>query len=263
MINQTDKELFEAFSDIYFEEDIHKYTDSAGTDYTSVTTWVGKFEPDKDWDKIAEKCLKKPENAGKTIKSLRAEWKSKGDYACALGTCVHSVLELLAAKKDFKPDSALYEKFEGLQKDFEWRKQKAKEMFAALKKVYVPIRTEFIVYDRDWKLCGTIDGLYYNLKKDCYSILDWKTSKKFDRANRYAKMKKPFETEDDCNTVHYSMQLSAYKAILEKHCPSIKIGEMMLVQIPSEETGKAEVFDCHDYSKKITEYLDGNIPAAE
>jgi hypothetical protein len=68
-------------------------------------------------------------------------------------------------------------------------------------------------------------------------------------------MKAPFETEDDCNCVHYSMQLSMYKAILEKHCPSIKIGEMMLVQIPNKETSKSEIYLCQDYSKKFLEYF--------
>jgi hypothetical protein len=55
------------------------------------------------------------------------------------------------------------------------------------------------------------------------------------------------------------MQLSLYKAILEKHCPSMKIGEMMLVQIPCKETAKSEIFLCKDYSQKLIEYLDSRI----
>lgn len=248
-------ELWQAFDDIFFEEDVHRYTDSVGTKYTSVTTFVGQFESDKDWDLIAEKCLKKPENFGKTVESLRAEWKAKGDYACTLGTAVHSVMEYAWAKKDFKPDPKIFEQYEGMEEDFAWRKQKANELFKKLKEIYVPIRNEFIVYDRDWKLCGTIDFLCLNKVKQCYSILDWKTSKKFDQHNRYQKMKAPFETEDDCNCNHYSMQLSVYQAILEKHCPDIKIGERILVQIPSKETSKSEIYSCKDYTKKILDYF--------
>ena len=64
---------------------------------------------------------------------------------------------------------------------------------------------------------GTIDMLAYNLKKGCYSIIDWKTSKKFDQGNSFTPyMKPPFEHVLSCNTNEYSLQLSLYKYILEK-----------------------------------------------
>lgn len=251
-------ELWKQFSDIYFEELGHKYTDSLGTKYTSVTTFVGQFEPDKDWDLIAEKAIKNNKDGkytGMSVPEVRAQWKYSGDYACTLGTAVHAKLENLWYKKAFHPDSSIFEKFPEMKEDYDWREQKATELFNMLKKTYVPVRNEFIVYDRDWKLVGTIDMLAYNTVKQCYSILDWKTSKKFDKTNRYQKMKAPFETEDDCNCNHYSMQLSVYQAILEKHCPDIKIGERVLVQIPSKETEKAEIYNCKDYTKKILDYF--------
>lgn len=258
---QLYKELWNAFNDIHFEEVGHKYTDSVGTKYTSVTTFIGQLEPDKDWDMIAEKASQKlgGKYYGKQVADIRAEWKQTGDYACTLGTAVHSVAEFEWQNKEFYPDYNELDKFEGMREDFEWRKKKAKSLIATLKERYIPIKNEFIVYDRDWGLVGTIDFLCYNKIKDCYAILDWKTSKKFDHTNRYQKMKEPFNTEDDCNCNHYSMQLSLYKAILEKHCPSMKIGEMMLVQIPCKETAKSEIFLCKDYSQKLIEYLDSRI----
>jgi hypothetical protein len=39
----------------------------------------------------------------------------------------------------------------------------------------------------------------------------------------------------------------------------MKIGEMMLVQIPCKETAKSEIFLCKDYSQKLIEYLDSRI----
>ena len=51
---QLYKELWNAFNDIHFEEVGHKYTDSVGTKYTSVTTFIGQLEPDKDWDMMME-----------------------------------------------------------------------------------------------------------------------------------------------------------------------------------------------------------------
>lgn len=68
-------------------------------------------------------------------------------------------------------------------------------------------------------------------------------------------MKAPFSTYDDCNCAEYSIQLSTYKAILEKHCPDIKIGEMVLIQLPKEGTDP-DIFKCYDFSERIKIYLD-------
>ena len=254
---QLFEEMWNAFNDIHFEEVGHRYTDSVGTKYTSVTTFVGQFESDKDWDLIAEKASKKRDGKyyGKTVAEIRNEWKMAGDYACTLGTAVHSVAEFEWQNKEFYPDYNSLDKFEGMHEDFDWRKQKAKALIGVLKERYVPIKNEYIVYDREWGLVGTIDFFCWNKVTGQYAILDWKTSKKFEHANKYQKMKPPFETEDDCNCNHYSMQLSLYKAILEKHCPDIRIGEMMLVQIPGKTTGTAEIYRCKDYSEKLITYL--------
>lgn len=256
MINVNMIEVNDAFSDIFFEEIPHKYTDSFGTDYTSVTTFVGKFEQEKDWNLIAEKASKNPNNAvayGKPVDEIRAAWKYSGDYACALGTMVHSVMEYGWQNKEFYPDDRILEKYPGMKEDFEYRKKLAKDILKAMKQKYVPLKNEFIVYDRDWKLCGTIDFLAYNKKDDCVAILDWKTNKKWDHNNRYQKLTGPFSELDDCNIKHYEIQLNTYKAILEKHT-SIKVDEMCLIQIPS--VGKPpEIHKCNDLQNIIVPYL--------
>lgn len=254
-------QMINAFSDIYFEEIPHKYTDSLGTKYTSVTTFIGKMETDKDWDEIALKASKNRNNPtafGKSVEEIRAAWKYAGDYACALGTMVHSVMELGWQNKEFYPDETIFEKFPGMKEDFLWRKQKAKTLLTKLKEIYIPIKNEFIVYDADWKLCGTIDFLAYNKKLNCVSILDWKTNKKWDYSNKYNHMKAPFEMLDDCNIKHYELQLNTYKAILEKHT-NIKINEMVLIQIPNEEQGKALVHRCENRQKILLPYLNSLI----
>lgn len=249
-------ELNEAFSDIFFEEIPHKYTDSYGTKYTSVTTFVGKFEQAKDWNLIAEKAIKNNKDGrytGKTVEQVRAEWKQSADYACRLGTDIHAIMEFGWQNKEYYPDETLFENFPGMKEDYELRKQKAKYILNGMKDIYTPIKNEFIVYDRDWKLCGTIDFLAYNKKKDCISILDWKTNKKWDFTNKYQKLKAPFNDKDDCNIVHYEIQLNTYKAILEKHT-SLRVGEMVLVHIPPEN-GSPELHKCADYQNKIIPYL--------
>lgn len=264
------KQLWDAFNDIYFEEGPHTYTDSVGTEYTSVTTFCGQFQAEKDWDAIAKKsalkaCKKdikglddkeKEKILSEKAKELRKTWKKSGDYATTLGTEVHAVMEYLWQNKDYAGNKDKMALFPGMLEDFEYRKNKCKELFNSMKKMYVPIKNEFIVYDKDWKLCGTIDFLCWNKIKGCYAILDWKTSKEFTRSNFYhEKLKAPFSAYDACNTVEYSIQLSTYKAILEKHCPDIKIGELVLIQLPKEGT-EPDVFKCFDFSDTLTKYLD-------
>ena len=145
---QLYKELWNAFNDIHFEEVGHKYTDSVGTKYTSVTTFIGQLEPEKDWDMIAERASQKlgGKYYGKQVADIRAEWKQAGDYACTLGTAVHSVAEFEWQNKEFYPDYNELDKFEGMREDFEWRKKKAKSLIATLKERYIPIKNEFIVF---------------------------------------------------------------------------------------------------------------------
>ena len=67
-------------------------------------------------------------------------------------------------------------------------------------------------------------------------------------------MKEPFNHIVNCNTSEYSLQLSLYKYILEKYT-SIRIGEMVLFQIPGKDNPMPQVFRCLDLSNYIAEFL--------
>lgn len=269
------EQLWNAFSDIFFDELPHKYTDSYGTNYTSVTTFVGQLEQEKDWDEIAKKAIKSaetavkqgkepkhPEYLGKTVEELRAMWKASGDYACVLGTMVHATLEYAWQNKQFYPDKRLFEQYSGMEEDYKYRKEKCDHIMKLLRERYIPIKNETIVYDREWRLCGTIDFLAYNKKKKCVSILDWKTNKSWEFTNRYQKLNAPFNFLDDCNINHYELQLNTYKAILEKHT-DIKVGEMRLVQIPNSNKSLIETHECRDLQETLIPYLNGRIEKKE
>ena len=165
-------------------------------------------------------------------------------------------MELIWQKKNYNFDKRLNEKFPDMEEDFNFRKQRCIELFNKMKKVYTPVANEFIVYDQPNGICGTIDALMYNTKKNCFSIIDWKTSKKFDTGNQWSEyMKEPFSHVINCNTAHYSLQLSLYKYILEKYT-SIKIGELVLFQIPGKEIPMPQVFTCFDFSSQIAKYFE-------
>lgn len=144
------EELWNAFSDIFFEEETHTYTDSNGTKYTSATGWIHQFSPEKDWDAIA---AKKAAKTGEDPEELKAKWKASGDYAKTLGTAVHSVLENLWYKKNFNPDPKIFEQFPEMKEDFLYRKKTCQNLFNKMKNIYAPVANEFIVYDQENGLC--------------------------------------------------------------------------------------------------------------
>lgn len=171
------------------------------------------------------------------------------------GTECHLVMENIWQKKNYNFDKRLNEKFPEMEEDFNYRKGVCKEIFNKMKNIYVPIANEFIVYDQENGICGTIDALMYNTKKDGYSIIDWKTSKKFDTGNQWSDyMKEPFSHVLNCNTSEYSLQLSLYKYIIEKYT-SIKICELVLFQIPGKDNPMPQVFRCLDFSSQIAKFL--------
>ena len=76
---------------LYFKEEGHKYTDSNGNSYTSVTTlihdnYVPKFNK-KYW------LHKKAKELGISEKQLEKQWQDITDEACARGTVTHNGLE--------------------------------------------------------------------------------------------------------------------------------------------------------------------------
>ena len=87
---------------IYFDEELHRYTDDLDNVYTSTTTLIGKYHEDFNTDMMAEICEKIGKNPrhpkylkykGKTKKQLLYEWKAETERACNQGTVKHNFLE--------------------------------------------------------------------------------------------------------------------------------------------------------------------------
>lgn len=149
-------ELWNAFNDISFNEPDHKYTDSKGTLYQSATGWIKQFEAETNWEEIKKNKAKK---LGKTVEELTKEWDRNSHYATSLGTECHLVMENIWQKKNYNFDKRLNAEFPEMEEDFNYRKGVCKEIFNKMKKIYVPIANEFIVYDQENAICGTIDML--------------------------------------------------------------------------------------------------------
>lgn len=239
---------------LYFQEEGHKYTDTLGNKYTSVTTlihdkYVPKFDK-KYW------LHKKSVELGISEKTLAKQWQDITDEACARGTKTHNRIE------DGIKDNSMFSKAVqylkqvksgrcitvadipnlipqplNLDKFIEATDNRYPEIYRVFK-VYLDrgytIYSEIGTYIPSLLISGTIDILCY--KPDNFVILDWKTNRnglqftsgyyKKDKTTIPAQLTKEWVEKDErmlpplnnlpnCNGMHYTMQLSSYARMVE------------------------------------------------
>ena len=238
---------------LYFEESAHKYTDTLGNEYRSVTTLIGDYYPHFDADYWAHK---KAREQGKSEKQIKAEWDRIRNEACERGTITHNGLE--DAIKDVSQFKKAIQYLTEVQTgrcitvadipnllpkplDVEQFKEATDGKYPEIYRVFdfytqrgYTIYSEIGCYLIDYLVSGTIDILC--IREDDFVILDWKTNRdglKFE-AGYYKKDKSiipnqltnewvqkdefmlpPLGHLPNCNGYHYTMQLSLYAYAVE------------------------------------------------
>ena len=239
---------------LYFDEPTHKYTDSLGNSYISVTTMIHdnytpKFDK-KYW------LRKKSRELGISSKELERQWQAITDEACSRGTATHNGIEdAIKENSMFKNAIQYLNQVESgrcitvadipnliprpldLDKFKEATNNKYEKIYNVfdfyINKGYT-IYSEIGAFLIDYLISGTIDILC--IKEDRFVILDWKTNRnglqfeagyfKKDKSttpaqltNQYIvkdeKMLPPLSHLDNCNGMHYTMQLSTYARMVE------------------------------------------------
>jgi len=239
---------------LYFDEPTHKYTDSLGNSYISVTTMIHdnytpKFDK-KYW------LRKKSRELGISSKELERQWQAITDEACSRGTATHNGIEdAIKENSMFKNAIQYLNQVESgrcitvadipnliprpldLNKFKESTNNKYQKIYDVfdfyINKGYT-IYSEIGAFLIDYLISGTIDILC--IKEDRFVILDWKTNRnglqfeagyfKKDKSttpaqltNQYIvkdeKMLPPLSHLDNCNGMHYTMQLSTYARMVE------------------------------------------------
>lgn len=183
--------------------------------FTSVTTWVHSHFHSFDADKIIDKMMNsrnwfKSKYYGMTREEIKQEWERNRDEAAKAGTNMHYDIECFYNEISTINDSIEYQYFQEFEKD------RTKE--GGFGENIEPYRTEWMVYDEDLRLSGSIDMIFR--RKDNHEILeiyDWKRCREIKKQNPWQSA----ETEcinhlPDSNFWHYSLQLNIYKAILER-----------------------------------------------
>ena len=254
-------------SNIRFFENGHKYKilNEPDIKYTSVTSWIHELFPKFDADAIIETMMKSKgwkeghKYWGLTAEQIKSQWNSNRDSLASAGSDLHFEIECFNNKR-FRSNytnKKLYEHYmlhngeTHLLKPIEW------QYFINFIKDHPnlkPYRTEWLVYNEDVKISGSIDMVYEN-PDGTLSIYDWKRSKNITRINNFNKFALPPEIchIPDSNFWHYAMQLNTYKAILEqKYNKQIK--DLFLVRLhPESEEKNYELIHIPDLCVEISD----------
>ena len=239
---------------LYFKEEGHKYNDSNGNSYTSVTTlihdnYVPKFNK-KYW------LHKKAKELGISEKQLEKQWQDITDEACARGTATHNGIEDAIKEVSMFKNAIQYLtkindgrvvtvadipylnvkplNIDEFKKATDYKYEKIYRVFQFYIDRGYTIYSEIGAFLIDYLISGTIDILC--IKDTDFVILDWKTNRnglqfesgyfKKDKTCKPVQLTNEYITKSEymlpplnylpnCNGYHYTMQLSMYARMVE------------------------------------------------
>ena len=264
------RNIHERDSEIKFYARGHKYeiiTDPKSK-YTSVTTWNHKHFPKFDADAIIANMFKSkgwgPDHKywGQTAEQIKASWKSNGDAVSGAGTNLHERIEDFMNNNWLEGVYSQKELYEIYKCDFKDNVDEAVEWEYFLKFVenhpeLTPYRTEWMIFDEDLKIAGSIDMVYEN-PDGTLSIYDWKRSKDISKINGWNKFAlNPLICHmPDSNFWHYALQLNTYKGILERKYGK-KVTKLCLVRLhPDIKEETYELLEVPILTKEIKELFE-------
>jgi len=193
-------------ADILFDEGPHIYTICGDSKYMSVTTFnhsnFEKFNSSKVIDRMmSSKKWDQSPYYGMSKEEIQQQWAINGQEASRAGTKMHYDIECYYNENEVKNDSVEFGYFKNFVRDFP---------------DLIPYRTEWMVYNTEFRLAGSIDMIFKN-SDGTYDIYDWKRCKDIQKANTWGKFSNNslIEYIPDTNYWQYSLQLNTYQFILE------------------------------------------------
>ena len=207
---------------IYFDESTHTYK-SDSLDFTSVSSVISKYKQPFDKDGLSKK---KAKERGVSQEEILAEWAEINKVAIDKGHKLHSEKEQELIDLGINVFPAQFEN--GLKISYD------------LTKLNPGIYPELILYSPFYKVCGTSDVVIIYPDKT-FDVEDYKSNKelKFESFKKFNQvtlkkepvmMKSPVSHLQDCNGLHYTIQLSLYAFMLEQFgykCKSLTLRHMI------------------------------------
>lgn len=236
---------------ITFTEATHNYTIGDGTSrFISTTTFIHTLFSPFDADIVITNMMnskKWPASKyyGKTREEIKREWKNKASQSSIEGTSLHYYIEMFMNQEFNNTGSETqqhvthsdllelyndknHEYFKEISDTSEWSFFLS---FVASHPNLKPYRTEWMIYDEECTIAGSVDMLYIN-DDGSLSIYDWKRCTSIDKTSGWNKygIADCVNHLPDTNFWHYSLQLNIYKKILEKNYGA-NISQLFLVKL--------------------------------
>jgi ATP-dependent exoDNAse (exonuclease V) beta subunit len=214
---------------LVFDEEPHIYTVTSDPDsaYTSCTTFIHHFFQAFDADQVVEKMMRSPKwpqskYYGQTPDEIKAGWERNRLEASTAGTAMHKNIECF---------------YNGEKTLEDFREEPDMKHFLTFYREHGhllrPYRSEWMIFDEDLKLAGSIDYVTEN-EDGSLSLYDWKRSREIKRENPWQSGREPVNHLPDTNYWHYSLQLNLYRAIIERKYGRTVKGLALVVLHPDQ-----------------------------
>lgn len=218
--------------ELQFTAQNHKYESVNDPDkkWISATTLIHKFQEPFDAKAIAEKVSQKKRSKWYGLKpeEIIAIWDKENKRATDLGSWYHDQRE-----KELNACETL--RREGIDLPIIQPIEQDGKKFSPDQKLIPGIYPEHFVYLKSAGLCGQADRV--EVVGDKVNIYDYKTNKEI-KTQGFTnwegvtqKMLPPVSHLDDCNLMHYALQLSLYMYIICKHNHNLKPGKLEIHHI--------------------------------
>jgi hypothetical protein len=225
-----------------FKEKGHKYESidpNENIEWTSVTSLIHKFQEPFDAEKIAERSSKSKRSKwhGISPERILEIWANENKRAIDLGSYYHNQREIGLLECDTIQR-------EGFDLPIIPPKVNDGLKYAPDQKLIAGIYPEHFVYLKSAGVCGQADRV--EVVNGFINIYDYKTNKEI-KTEPYINwegirktLQPPMSHIDDCNLMHYTLQMSTYMYIMLKHNRKLRPGKMVIEHIVFEKEGDDE-----------------------
>ena len=253
-IEDIKNKIQKAFGKYTFIEKGHYYLCNGKRVGISTTGLISQYEQKFDSDTISQQVADK---RGISQQEVLEEWRIENLHSTIKGSMIHEFAQSLWEGKEYKFDYSNIPPeidLDRLKSDIKKLIPQAINFYNDYKDMYELIGCEIYLGDEDFNECGATDQMMLNKYTGDITIIDYKTNKKIEyESYRHKKMLVPLHKFDDCNYIHYSIQLSDYKYKFEKNT-NLKVEETFIVYF-NVNANNYEIIEPLNMEKEVNKIL--------
>lgn len=222
-------------TNLVFKEPTHTYESEEPINWISVTKIISLLKQPFD-PKQAEKSSKNKKSKwyGKSPEEIKSIWKTEEERSISLGNFYHKQRETEILNCETIEQHGITMGIVAPIYNDDGYKLSPTQILEDN-----TLYPEHMVYLRSVGACGQVDRV--EVANKTINITDYKTNKEI-QTKSYVnwegiskKLKPPVSHLDDCNLIHYTLQLSMYLFMMLKHNPEMKPGVLTLHHVIFEE----------------------------